>query len=208
MTRFAFLVGAVAAVALLVACGSPLERSQPERQRYVIHAKRDTPVKTGDAGLLRVERLRVATIFERKGFVYRTGDTLYEDDFYNVFYTQPGTQVRSAIREWLERAGIFNAVVDAAQPAEPDWLLEGQVWRLYGDFRDPAAPRAVIDIELALLDARSPRLEAVLHERYSREVMLSRAAAPDLVEAWNAGMTSILEELEADLRERLAARSG
>ncbi len=197
---------ALAVAGLLLAGCSPFERSYPEKQRYVIRAERDGAPRSGDAGLLRVERLRVATIFERKGFVYRTSDLKYDDDFYNVFYAQPGTLIRSAIREWLERAAIFTAVVDASQPAEPDWLLEGQVWRLYGDFRDPAAPMAVIDIELALLDAHSPRLEAALHERYAREIPLVRTAAPDLVEAWNAGMTSILEQLEADLRERLSAR--
>lgn len=36
-------------------------------------------------------------------------------------------------------------------------LLEGQVWRLYGDFRDPDSPSAVIDIELFLLEARATR---------------------------------------------------
>lgn len=202
----ALAVAPVVAALLLAGCSWPFERSYPEKQRYVIRSQRDTPVRAGDAGVLRVERLRVATIFERKGFVYRTGEVQYVDDFYNVFYAQPGTLIRSAIREWLERAGIFSAVVDAAQPAEPDWLLEGQVWRLYGDFRDPGSPRAVIDVELALLDARSPRMEAVLSERYSREIALPSAAAPELVEAWNAGMVSILEQLEADLRERLAAR--
>lgn len=200
MNRAAALALAFLAVA---GCSSPLERSYPDKQRYVIRVKRDTPVLAGEHGQLRVERLRVATLFERKGFVYRTGDTQYEDDFYNVFYAQPGTLLRGAIREWLERAGIFGSVVDASQPAEPDWLLEGQVWRLYGDFRDPAAPRAVLDLELALIDARDPRMPARLAKRYSREVALERAAAADLVEAWNVALVSILEELEADLRQRL-----
>ena len=69
----------LALLALTSGCSSPLERDYPDKQRFVIKASRERAPGEGRHGLLRVERLRVASLFERTGFVYRKSETVFED---------------------------------------------------------------------------------------------------------------------------------
>jgi uncharacterized lipoprotein YmbA len=156
------------------------------------------------SGVLRIEPVRVAPLFERTGFVYRTGERAFETDFYARFAAPPGVLVRDALAEWLAGARLFADVQRGGDRSRARWWLEGRVEALYADLRDPAAPTAVVELELALVDARSPALATRLRERYRAEVPTSADPAA-LAEAWSQGLAQAFAELEDDLRGVLAA---
>jgi ABC-type uncharacterized transport system auxiliary subunit len=193
--------------ALLLALGASgaiplgcLSKSYPEKQRYVFEVEPVADVALGVDGVLRVDRVRVSPLFERKGFVYRTGDATFENDFYNEFFAPPAVLLRKATLNRLRGASIFSSVLDATQRAEADWILEGQVKELYGDLRDRTAPAAMLQIEYTLLDARSPGLDVAFRKTYSARDAARSASAAAIMTAWNDGLARILTDLEVDLR--------
>jgi ABC-type uncharacterized transport system auxiliary subunit len=194
---------ALAALALSLGCLGGLSKSPPEKRRYVFDIERGEATEADGKGVLRVERFRVSRLFERKGFVYRTGGDRFENDFYNEFFAPPGVLLREAVGMWLGDSALFSNVIGGTDSTRADWLLEARVNQLYGDLRDARAPQAVMEIHFTLLDARSPTLTAVFTKRYSARVDAADRSPEAILAAWNSSLVQILSQLEADLAERL-----
>jgi ABC-type uncharacterized transport system auxiliary subunit len=150
--------------------------------------------------VLRLERVRVASPFERERFIYRTAETSFQSDFYRQFTSPPGVLVRQTTRDWLASSGLFAAVLDRGGDLAADWLLEGEVLELYADLRRGTAPSAVLSVEFRLLDARSHPAEAVFQRRYAESVAAASPEPEALVAAWSELLGRVLTALEADLR--------
>ncbi len=179
-----------------------LSKSFPEKRRF-----QWTPERSGEALAacecsLRIERVRVARAFERRRFVYRTGEGTFEEDFYNEFYSPPGMEVRKAAGHWLDDSGAFARILGATDVARADWLLQGRVNELYADVREREA-RAVLEVEFTLLDARPNRPVEAFRKRYGAASPTERSA-DGIHAAWGRGLEQILAELEQDLRVHLA----
>jgi cholesterol transport system auxiliary component len=195
---------ALAPLALASACFGSLGRTPPAKQRFVLQASEPSaPLTDGAAlGVVRVSRVRVSPVFENKGFVYRTGASTFETDFYNEFFSPPGVLLREALLQWLNATQLFVAV-GRQSGADVDWVLEAEVSELFIDQRAPIAPEACLEIAFRLIDARTRAL--AFEKRYSVRERASSSSSAALVDAWNRALGRTLEELAADLRAALAA---
>jgi cholesterol transport system auxiliary component len=195
---FGALLGAVA----LAGC---LSRPAPERARFVLDAAggETPPVAARDgaaaSGTVEIERVRVAPAFEREAFVYRTGESAYQSDYYNGFFAPPGPLVREALQRRLEQSGLFERVLGSRRRGAADFLLETRVEDLYADLRDRSRPAAVVAVEFTLLDARSPRLDVAFHERYAATEPIADLTGAAVAAGLNHALARVLAELEADL---------
>jgi uncharacterized lipoprotein YmbA len=180
--------------------------SVPTKQRYVLDVSPARVSDPGVHGVVQVNRVRVAPLFERKGLVYRTGDDRYESEFYHEFYSQPGELIRQSLGEWLVRSGVFSDVVSPTMRADPDWWLEGRVTKLYADVRRADAPEAVLEIEWILLDARSMDFRTVFARSYSAVVALSDREPATVVDGLRRALVHSFERLNEDLAQALDAR--
>jgi ABC-type uncharacterized transport system auxiliary subunit len=209
MIRRMLLLAALALIPL--GC---LSKSYPERQRFVLDAGRsELPAveaaaaaqavkgrsQEPGAGSLRVGQIRVSPLFERKRFVYRTGESTLEEDFYNEFYAPPAQILREATFDWMSTSPLFQVVVEDAPYAAADWLLEGRVERLYADLRSEIAPQSVMVIEFSLLRTRTN--EAAFSKRYVAATEIPRRDPSSVVSGWNESLARILSEFEADMVE-------
>jgi uncharacterized lipoprotein YmbA len=189
----------------LLAAGCLAPQPAPRVVFYALRPERTGPApESPGAEALWVGRVRVAPLVEGKGFVYRTGESTFEADFYHRFAAPPGALVREALIDWLGRSGLFSEVRSQGSPGQARWSLEARVTALHADLRDPTAPSAVLEAELALIDAHAPAPEARLRERYHAEVTTSADPAA-LAQAWARGLAQVLAEAEDDLRAALAS---
>jgi len=195
----------ILSVALLLAGCVNLAQEAPEKTRYVLDAQRPGAGQPLDAGRVRVGRFRVGSAFERKGLVYRTSDTTFESDFYHEFYSPPGLLVRQLAGAWISDSAVFTSVLGSSDPVASDWLLEGRVNNLFADLRDPDDAKAIMEVELFLLDAMSVDRDVVFRKRYRRAVPAPNPEPAALVDAWSEALTKIFTAFESDLREQLAA---
>jgi len=197
--------GPIARAALLLfafsaSCVS-LERSYPEKRFFVVElgdtAQRSNPA--GDQTLL-VSGLRVSPRYADKSFVYRTSESGYESDFYNQFLTSPDTMLSEEVRKGLGASPAFKYVIGPSSQLQPNYVLEGSVNALYGDFRNLNKPAAVLEIEFFLHNEDSANPGIVLQKRYIKTVPLSGRSPEALIKGWSQALESILADLNTDLQ--------
>jgi ABC-type uncharacterized transport system auxiliary subunit len=193
-----------ALVLLIVWVSGCVGQEIPRRTRYLLQATHAQPATPLDLGNLRVGRVPVNPLFERKSFVYRTDEHAYESDFYHEFYSPPGVLVRQTIEEWMSATKIFTAVLGSTDSRHTDWVLESQVDKLYVDLRKPGTPESVLEIEFTIVRSGSPNLDVVFQKVYFETSPVPDQQRESFVAGWREGLSSILTSLESDLRTALA----
>ncbi|MFP5221398.1 MAG: ABC-type transport auxiliary lipoprotein family protein [Acidobacteriota bacterium] len=194
---------AVLFLCLLGACATPLSRPAPERKLYNMTAQRlESVAPATDKSVLKVRPLQISPAYQGKEMVYRLSETEFESDYYNSFFVQPAQTMTKLAEQWLGRAGIFTNVVDSTSQVVDTHLLEGMVNALYGDYRDRAAPKAVLDVQFFLLRNRNETYSVVFSKNYRTAVPFTTDGkdAAGLAAAYNQALASVLDELEKDLR--------
>lgn len=197
MARSKTAAGTCLAVIMMCPTGClDLKKSYPEKRSFVLDVgapPQETPAN--GAIVLKINKLRVSPLFAGRAMVYRVADLQYESDFYDEWFVAPGTLVTQQVHQWLSRSAGFETVVVGTNHVEPTHLLEGTVTEFYGDFR--AAPRAVLGLELHLLDA--------LHERqffrrtYHQDVPLSDQSSDALARGLTEALRAVLVDVAKDI---------
>jgi cholesterol transport system auxiliary component len=197
MARSKTAAGTCLAVIMMCPTGClDLKKSYPEKRSFVLDVgapPQETPAN--GAIVLKINKLRVSPLFAGRAMVYRVADLQYESDFYDEWFVAPGTLVTQQVHQWLSRSAGFETVVVGTNHVEPTHLLEGTVTEFYGDFR--AAPRAVLGLELHLLDA--------IHERqffrrtYHQDVPLSDQSSDALARGLTEALRAVLVDVARDI---------
>jgi cholesterol transport system auxiliary component len=196
------VVGAVLLLFLFCSGCVNLERTYPEKRYFVIDISDSAqPLDAAGNQTLLVAGLRISPRYADKSFVYRTSDAGYESDFYNQFLTPPDTMISAEVRQGLAASPAFKYVVGPASQLQPNFVLEGSVNALYGDFRNLNGPSAVLEIEFYLHNEDSTNPGIVLQKRYAKTVALTGRSPEALVKGWSQALGSIVADLSADLQK-------
>ena len=162
-----------------------------------------TNVVAGDR-VLGIRNLQIAAPFEGRSLVYRTGEFSYVRDPYAEFLEPPAEELLAPMRVWLRDSRNYIAVTEAGSALKPDLLVEISVNQLFGDFRQPEHPAAVVTIRFVFFNApNGVPGKVILQQEYSRRIPLSAPTAAALMEGWNQALAEILAEVSSDLRAGL-----
>jgi cholesterol transport system auxiliary component len=197
MARSKTAAGTCLAVIMMCPTGClDLKKSYPEKRSFVLDVGAPPQEALANGAIvLKINKLRVSPLFAGRAMVYRVADLQYESDFYDEWFVAPGTLVTQQVHQWLSRSAGFETVVVGTNHVEPTHLLEGTVTEFYGDFR--AAPRAVLGLELHLLDA--------IHERqffrrtYHQDVPLSDQSSDALARGLTEALRAVLVDVAKDI---------
>lgn len=206
MTSIARLVPLALAALLLAACTSGLTQDANllEKRFYVLRADQDpSPAAVTTPGTCRVKRLTVSPGFAGREIVYRVGENSFESDYYNVYHSTPADLISQATRQWLDDAKIFDHVAETTSEARPDYILEGNVVTLHGDFSNPDQPLAVLEMQFFLLKDQDFDFRITMDTEYRQEIPIADKSAAGLVQALNTALTHILTQLQQDLSANL-----
>jgi uncharacterized lipoprotein YmbA len=178
-----------------------IERSYPDKRYFVIEVPRGAdPSNPAGERILSVAHLRISPRYADRSFVYRTSDAGYESDFYNQFLASPDTMISEEIRKALAASHQFKYVLGPSDAQQPNYVLEGSVNALYGDFRNLNRPAAVLEIEFFLYNENSANPGIVAQKRYTKSVPLSERSPEALVKGWEQALSEIVAALAADLK--------
>ncbi|HXK28531.1 MAG TPA: hypothetical protein VJ646_09775 [Candidatus Binatia bacterium] len=192
--------GAFILLALASGCVG-IEKSYPDKRYFVLEVNRNVNRSNPPGnGVLQIANIRVSPRYEDKGFIYRTSGSSYESDFYNQFLVSPAALLGEELRKGLAQSQIFRHVINASSQLEPTHVLEGVVDALYGDFREPGAPKAVLEMEFFLRKESASKADIVAAKRYARSVAVNGRSPEALVKGWNEALDAILSALVADLK--------
>jgi cholesterol transport system auxiliary component len=186
-----------------------LEKSYPDKRYFVLEAPANpTPSNPSANETLQVSNIRVSPRYADKGFVYRTSEAGYESDFYNQFLVSPASLITEEVRKGLTGSQVFKYVISASNQSQPSYVLEGAVNALYGDFRNPNSPRAVLEMEFFLTSEIPGKPGILMQKRYAKSLPLTGRSPEALIKGWNQALEEILTALVADLQAAALKDSG
>jgi len=174
----------------------------PDKQYFILDVSRSKGiVKNPSEAILKIQKFYISPRYEGKSFVYRKGEVNYESDFYNEFFISANDLISEQVCQWFAESGLFRNVMDVHGLLEPDYILEGKVTDLYGDYTKKKAPKAVLKIGFVLFHDVSAHSEMVFQKHYRQEVLLKEISPESLAKGWSCALRNILKEFEKDLLE-------
>ncbi|MFQ5786675.1 MAG: ABC-type transport auxiliary lipoprotein family protein [Thermodesulfobacteriota bacterium] len=177
-----------------------LDKSYPERKFYVFNVIPETKSYTqNNHSVLEIRRFRVSPAYHGNQFVYRISSDGYESDFYNQFFRSPASLITQVVYKWLSKSSPFQYVVEAPSDVQPDYVLDGFVNAIYGDYNVAGSPKAVLTMQFFLIKEVSADNEIVFSKTYRQEVDIVSKSPSALVNGWNEALKHILTDFESDI---------
>ena len=178
-----------------------------EKKQYILDAKRIyPPAQNKIAETLVVSRFTINPVFNSKRFIYQVGDFEYESDFYNEFFIPPAVMITEKVSNWLIESGLFEKVTESTGYAvAPDYIMEGNIYSLYCDFRDKSLPMAVMEIHFFLSKNESMKEPVVVFSKnYKFSFTFEKGVYVNLIKAFDSCLFEILARMEKDLTIQLS----
>ena len=174
-----------------------LKKTYPEKRSFVLDVGAP-PQEAASKGalILQINKFRVSPLFAGRAMVYRIADLQYESDFYDEWFVAPATLVTQQAQHWLSGSAGISLVLLGLNHVEPTHLLEGTVTEFYGDFR--GAPRAVLGIDLHLLDAAQEG-KVFFRRTYHQDVPLTDRSSDALARGLTEALRMVLIEVARDI---------
>ena len=190
----------LALLALCAACAG-IEKSYPDKRYFVLEASRN-PSSASPTGneTLEVSNIRISPRYADRSFIYRISESGYESDFYNQFLVSPSSLITEEVRKALTGSQVFKYVISPTNQSQPSYVLEGTVNALYGDFRNPNSPRAVLEMEFFLTSEIPGNPGILMQRRYAKSLPLTGRTPEALIKGWNEALEEILNSLVTDLK--------
>ncbi len=198
-----FCVSIYVWLAMLSGCGS---QQAYNKKYYVLSAIRETKsIKAEKDSILEVRHFTIDSAFSGKGLVYRIGEFEYESDFYNELLVSPSAMITEKARTWLSESGLFKRVLDPGSQIDPTHIIEANITGFYGNFRDKAAPTAVMEMRIFLLKENPGKDPSfVFGKTYKSSIGVDSKSPEGLVNALGRCLEEILTTLEKDLVENIS----
>lgn len=201
MTRVTRLAArGVLALLLIGVAGCNLSKPYPDKAFFAIDAGQPARAAHPISPLtLRIYSILVARPYDVRAFVYKTGASRFETDYYNGFIAAPSELLTGTLVDWMKRAGLFAVVVDSDSRMADQFVLEGNVREMYGDYSDRRNPQAVMTAAFFLIDDRPVDGRVIFQKTYHVSAPVGAKGPEALSAALNAAWRNILTDLTADL---------
>ena len=142
-----------AIVVFACALSGCLSRPALKRQTFAFTIpEKMAPTNAATGRVLGIRNLEIAAPFEGRPPSTARDDYAYVRDPYAAFLDTPAESLLVTIREWLRAQAGFAAVVERGSSLKPNTFAEISVTRLYGDFREPERPVAVLTVRFLFFD--------------------------------------------------------
>ena len=182
---------------LLCGCAS---RAPWKKEAFALTAPSGETGSAAHTNVLSLHRVTVSPLFDGQPLVYRTGEDSYERDPYAEFLVPPNRMLEQCLRNGLRNGHAFADVPDPGGSPKSSCSMDVSVSQLYGDFRQPEKPFAVLQLRFLLHSTEPANRGRVLWQReLSKRLPLAHRTPAALVAGWNAGLRQIMEEVNTEL---------
>lgn len=184
-----------------------LGKDYPEKKLFLLET-----VRTADAAaasrrpVLRVRPFRISPSYSGTEFLYRTGESSVETDYYNEFLIPPARLITENAMAWLEASRAFQSVLDYSSPMLARYVLDGNVRSIYGDYREEGRAQAVIEFQAFVTQEAAWEEGMLLQRDYSRRISVPDDSPEALVAGWNQCLSAIFTDMERDLIGTMTSR--
>lgn len=202
MKRRAALLSLLAGALALAGCAF---HAPPKPEYFVLDPGRVPSLRSmqnsAQAPTASVSFVDVAAPFAADGFVYQTSNHRWEVDPYNQFLVSPADMMTSVIRNWVRDSGLYASVAEPTAGGGQDYFIDCDLTELYGDFRNPAAPVAILTLDVQVFHQTETGRVVVLRKRLTQSQPVAERRPGALVDAWNEALRVELNQLLRALAE-------
>jgi cholesterol transport system auxiliary component len=179
-----------------------LQKNYPERRYYVFDVTRSNNYKgSSKQVVLEIRNFRVSPAYYGNEFVYRVSADGYKSDFYNQFFKSPASLITQVAFRWFSQSNMFKYVVVAPSEVSGDYILNGYINSIYGDYTDEGSPKAVLAAQFFLFKEDSGKETIVFSKSYQKDIGIGSKSPTDLVNGWNEALYQTLTDLAGDLSQ-------
>ena len=197
-------------VGCLTACS--LQTPYPNRTLYTITpgSPDSTYVDAQPAHniTLCVRRIVAVAPYGGTGMVTRTAAHSLAVDYYNCYAAPPSDLLTSELIQWMRSTNTFAAVTDGSGGLPHQWALEGRLQQLLIDNSTPAAPEAVLTLELVLLDDTGAVSRCVMEKTYAERLRIPTADPASGIEGLSKACRALFVKAATDMKSFPQTRNG
>ncbi|MDB6121592.1 MAG: uncharacterized protein JWQ71_585 [Pedosphaera sp.] len=192
------LVSGLILALLLCGCAS---RAHWKKEAFALAAPSGETGAAAHTNVLSLNRVTVSPLFDGQPLVYRTGENSYERDPYAEFLVPLNRMLEQCLRAYLHKGHAFAVVLAPGSGLKSSCSMEISVSQFYGDFRQPDKPFAVMQLRFLLYSTEPANRGRMLWQReLSKRFPLAHRTPAALVDAWNAGLQQIMEDINTELK--------
>ncbi|MFA6600021.1 MAG: hypothetical protein WC352_08165 [Candidatus Omnitrophota bacterium] len=186
-----------------------LKKPFPEIKTYSLDLSRqDHAAYAGKPVSVRFDAFSAVPAFADRYLTYRTSETAYEQDFYNQLMTSPAKMTGDQAASWMKGSALVSVVAPLEVPMTPDYVVNGQLLELFGDYRNASSPKAVLHIQLTVSrPASSGTAEVLFQKVYPVDLAIDRPSPKALTEGWSLCLGQIMADFENDLKNHVSSPS-
>jgi len=192
-SRHRVILAAITLSLILTGC---LTRPALVHQTFALQTPPVTNLAPPGQTVLLVRNAEMSPLYASQALVYRLGPNAYETDPYAGFLVPPGRALAIPLRAYLANSGVFADVVGPDSPLKADQVLYVHVTELYGDFRHPSHPAAVLSLRLVFMNSRG---NVMLQKDYTCSVPLKGNTAAEVVAGYDQALAGIAGQVASDL---------
>jgi cholesterol transport system auxiliary component len=176
----------------------------PEKKYYMLEITQKPPVThKAKNGILRIAKIRMSPPYTGKGFIYKKSENTYDTDFYNEFLISPEDMLAELIRKWMASSGLFERVTCSPGHFKENYILEGAVTTLNGDYSNIDRPLAVLCIQFFLIKDSGLNYQLIFQKNYAKEVVINKNDTQSLVKGWNNALTKTMIDFQSEMEKKL-----
>lgn len=178
-----------------------LQKVSPDIKTYALDlSSQGHSAVVGKPLSVRLNGFCAVPAFADRYLTYRTGETVYEQDFYNQLLAAPSGMAYDQTLIWLKGSPQISFVLPMDSTVNPDRVIDGKLLELYGDYSQGKTPKAVLKIQFTVSGGDATHFQILFQKIYSAEIPMTRPSPKELTGGWNAGLGQILANFEKDLQ--------
>jgi cholesterol transport system auxiliary component len=154
-------------------------------------------------GILRIAKIRMSPPYTGKGFIYKKSINTFDTDFYNEFLVSPDDMLAELIRKWMASSGLFDRVTCSPGHFKENYILEGAVTTMHGDYSDMNHPFAVFCIQFFLIKDSGLNYQLIFQKNYAKKLSIDKHNTQSLVQGWNKALTQIMIDFQSEIEKRI-----
>jgi hypothetical protein len=194
------------AFVLLVSGCVSVDLKKPALDIKTYSIELDAPHKAAFAGepvSIRINAFSAVPFFNDRYLAYRSGETAYEQDFYNQLIAAPAKLIQDEVAVWLKGSPMVAVVVTPGVFSPADYAIDGRVLELSGDYRVESDPKAVLKVQLTVTGLHSGDPNVLFQKIYTAGIPMKQISAVALTEGWSQGLSQVVAGFEADFSAML-----
>jgi cholesterol transport system auxiliary component len=176
----------------------------PEKKYYMLEISQKNPAThKAKKGILRIAKIRMSPPYTGKGFIYKKCENTYDTDFYNEFLISPDDMLAELVRKWMASSGMFERVTCSPGHFKENYILEGAVTTLNGDYTNIDSPYAVLCIQFFLIKDSGLNYQLIFQKNYAKKVAIKKHNTQSLVQGWNKALKQIMIDFQSEMEKKL-----